>query len=254
MTKNRFIIWVIMFLASTTVAQDTSKINPLKIQLGFGGAYTDGNAKILGFNTSNSITHTTLNREWSITPSFIYSQVQQDNVFKPRQRELYITGAVQEKRKIDKVFSAFELETSLVKQILARTSIGLGWSFDLIRSDKTKFIISEAAVYESYESEVILIRNLQSLRASTRIKFSSKGPIDIDLIALIQPSIWNDQGVSLANNTNSRISATFSIPITKKLQFGITSTFIGSTYSSFLNSNISPIDVNTTLNLIYKNL
>ena len=249
------IIIVIMFCASSAVAQDTAKrSSPTKIQLGFGGAYTDGNAKILGFNTSNSITHNTLNREWAITPSFIYSQVQQDNVFKPKQRELYITGAVQEKRKTDKVFSAFELETSLVKQILARTSIGLGWSFDLIRSDKTKFIISEAAVYESYESEVILIRNLQSLRASTRIKFSSKGPIDIDLIALIQPSIWNDQGVSVANNTNSRISATFSIPITKKLQFGITSTFIGSTYSSFLNSNISPIDVNTTFNLIYKNL
>jgi len=243
-----------MFLASTAFAQDTSKINPIKIQLGLGGNYTDGNAKILGFNTSNSIAYTALNREWSLLPSFVYAQVQQDNEFKPRQRELYITGAVQERRSSDKIISAFELETSLVKQIRLRTSIGLGWSFDIIRTPKTKFIISEAAVYESYLSDLIIDKNLQSLRASTRIRFSTNGKVNTDFIALIQPSIWNDRGVSAANNTNSRISATIAIPVTKKLQFGITSTFIGSTYSNFINSNINPADINTTFSLIYKNL
>ena len=249
------ILIVIMFLASTAFAQDSiKKTTPIKIQLGLGGNYTEGNTKILGFNTNNSITYTTLNREWSLLPSFIYAQVQQDNMFKPKQRELYVTGAVQERRGSDKVISSFELETSLVKQIRARTSVGLGWSFDIIRTAKTKLIISEAAVYESYLSDFVLDKNLQSLRASTRIRFATNGKINTDFVALIQPSIWNDRGVSMINNTNARISATIAIPVSKKLQFGITSTLIESTYSKFINPNIKSTDINTTFTIIYKNL
>ena len=155
------ILIVIMFCASTAVAQDSiKKTTPIKIQLGLGGNYTDGNTKILGFNTNNSIIYTSLNREWSLLPSFMYTQVQQDNVFKPKQRELYVTGSVQERRSADKFLSSFEVESSLVKQIRLRSSIGLGWSFDIFRNDKTKFIISEAAVYESYLSDIIINKNI----------------------------------------------------------------------------------------------
>ena len=244
-----------MFLASTAVAQDSiKKTTPIKIQLGLGGNYTDGNTKILGFNTNNSIIYTSLNREWSLLPSFMYTQVQQDNVFKPKQRELYVTGSVQERRSADKFLSSFEVESSLVKQIRLRSSIGLGWSFDIFRNDKTKFIISEAAVYESYLSDIVINKNIQSIRASTRIRFAHTGKINTDIVALIQPAIWDDQNLDVSDNTNMRIVATFAIPVNKRLQFGITSTLIESTYSNYVNPNIKSTDINTTFTIIYKNL
>ena len=249
------ILIVIMFLASTAVAQDSiKKTTPIKIQLGLGGNYTDGNTKILGFNTNNSIIYTSLNREWSLLPSFMYTQVQQDNVFKPKQRELYVTGSVQERRSADKFLSSFEVESSLVKQIRLRSSIGLGWSFDIFRNDKTKFIISEAAVYESYLSDIVINKNIQSIRASTRIRFAHTGKINTDIVALIQPAIWDDQNLDVSDNTNMRIVATFAIPVNKRLQFGITSTLIESTYSNYVNPNIKSTDINTTFTIIYKNL
>ena len=249
------ILIVIMFCASTAVAQDSiKKTTPIKIQLGLGGNYTDGNTKILGFNTNNSIIYTSLNREWSLLPSFMYTQVQQDNVFKPKQRELYVTGSVQERRSADKFLSSFEVESSLVKQIRLRSSIGLGWSFDIFRNDKTKFIISEAAVYESYLSDIIINKNIQSIRASTRIRFAHTGKINTDIVALIQPAIWDDQNLDVSDNTNMRIVATFAIPVNKRLQFGITSTLIESTYSNYVNPNIKSTDINTTFTIIYKNL
>ena len=249
------ILIVIMFLASTAVAQDSiKKTTPIKIQLGLGGNYTDGNTKILGFNTNNSIIYTSLNREWSLLPSFMYTQVQQDNVFKPKQRELYVTGSVQERRSADKFLSSFEVESSLVKQIRLRSSIGLGWSFDIFRNDKTKFIISEAAVYESYLSDIVINKNIQSIRASTRIRFAHTGKINTDIVALIQPAIWDDQNLDVRDNTNMRIVATFAIPVNKRLQFGITSTLIESTYSNYVNPNIKSTDINTTFTIIYKNL
>ena len=244
-----------MFCASTAVAQDIiKKTTPIKIQLGLGGNYTDGNTKILGFNTNNSIIYTSLNREWSLLPSFMYTQVQQDNVFKPKQRELYVTGSVQERRSADKFLSSFEVESSLVKQIRLRSSIGLGWSFDIFRNDKTKFIISEAAVYESYLSDIVINKNIQSIRASTRIRFAHTGKINTDIVALIQPAIWDDQNLDVSDNTNMRIVATFAIPVNKRLQFGITSTLIESTYSNYVNPNIKSTDINTTFTIIYKNL
>lgn len=249
------ILIVIMFLASTAFAQDSiKKTTPIKIQLGLGGNYTEGNTKILGFNTNNSIIYTTLNREWSLLPSFMYTQVQQDNVFKPKQRELYVTGSVQERRSADKFLSSFEVESSLVKQIRLRSSIGLGWSFDIFRNNKTKFIISEAAVYEAYLSDIVINKNIQSIRASTRIRFAHTGKINTDIVALIQPAIWDDQNLDVRDNTNMRIVATFAIPVNKRLQFGITSTLIESTYSNYVNPNIKSTDINTTFTIIYKNL
>ena len=243
-----------MIISSFAFAQDKTLPNPTKIQLSLGGNYTDGNAKILGFTSNNSLSFTTTNREWSIAPSFIYAQVQQDNGFIPKQRELYITGAVQERRSADKFLSSFEVESSLVKQIRLRSSIGIGWSFDIIRNDKTKFIISEAAVYESYLSDVVINKNLQSLRASTRIRFAHNGKkLNTDIVALIQPAIWDDRDLKVSDNTNMRITTTFAIPISSKLQFGLTSTVIGSTYSHFINPSIESFDVINSFTIIYKN-
>ena len=252
---RNLLIAIMMLVASNMFAQDTPKpITPIKIQLGLGGNYSVGNANVFGFTSNNFVSYTSLRREWSMTPSFIYTQVQQDNEFKTKQRELYITGSVQQRRNRDKIFSSFEIENSLVKQIRLRSSIGLGWSFDILRTDKTKLIISEAAVYESYLSDILINKNLQSIRASTRIRFTNTNRINTDIVALIQPAIWDDRELKIQDNINMRIVATFAIPINKKIQFGLTSTLNGSTYSTYVNPSVKPIDVVTSFSIIYKNL
>lgn len=248
-----YLLILILAITNFTFAQDKPQPNPTKIQLSVGGNYTAGNTEILGFTTNNLLSYTSLKREWTISPSFIYTQVQQNGDFVPKQRELYVTGSVQERRYKDKFLSSFEMESSLVKQIRLRSSIGLGWSFDIFRNDKTKFVISEAAVYESYLSDVIINKNLQSLRASTRIRYVHSGKINTDIVALIQPAIWDDRDLDVSDNTNMRIVATFAIPVNKRLQFGITSTLIGSTYSNYVNPLVKSFDVINSFTITYKN-
>jgi len=248
-----YLLILVLAITNLTFAQEKPQPNPTKIQLSVGGNYTAGNAEILGFTTNNILSHTTLRREWTISPSFIYTQVQQGGEFVPKQRELYVTGSVQERRSADKFLSSFEVESSLVKQIRLRSSIGLGWSFDIFRNDKTKLVISEAAVYESYLSDIIINKNLQSVRASTRIRFVHSGKVNTDIVALIQPAIWDDRNLNVGDNTNMRVVTTFAIPVNKRLQFGITSTLIGSTYSNYVNPLVKSFDVINSFTITYKN-
>jgi len=232
---------------------DTLSMKFTKVQMGIGGNYSSGNTEILGFSSNNSITRTNKIREWNISPSFVYAQIQQNNKFETKQRELYVTGSVQQLRGGNKLIGSVEFESSLLKLIRSRSSIGIGWSFDIIRRDKIKFVISEAALYESHLSDVIINRNLQSIRASTRLRFAYIGKVNTDIVALIQPAIWDDRNLSTKDNINMRITGTFALPINTKIQIGLTSTVIGSTYSSYINPTVKPIDILNQLTLVYKN-
>ena len=72
-----YLLILVLAITNFTFAQEKPQPNPTKIQLSVGGNYTAGNAEILVFTTNNLLSYTSIKREWTISPSFIYTQVQQ---------------------------------------------------------------------------------------------------------------------------------------------------------------------------------
>jgi hypothetical protein len=133
-----------------------------------------------------------------------------------------------------------ENESSFLRKINYRTTLGCGIGYKFVSNPATYFDISEALMpeYDRYTNNV----NITTLRYSTRIKFSySKYPINFSNISLIQPPIWSSIYVDYTNNMVIRSTTTFDVSINKKLSIGLIDEYIMQTFSS-IAINRKPID------------
>lgn len=247
------ILAIVFLFVNSLYAQDSVPTNLTKWNLQFGGSYTDGNVRLMGVIGNANLSYSKKRTELTLAPQFAFTQVQQEDKFVIKQREFFVSMTAQEKIRTGKWFSSGEAESSYMKRIRLRTSIGSGWSFDIKKSDRIRFAISEALLFESYLSDVSLNKNLQSVRLSTRVRLQMDKPLSVDGTLFIQPAVWSDIGVPNLQNINGRLQLTATVPITKRLQIGVTATAIQSGVSHWIDPAISPLDWTTGIILQIKN-
>jgi|688.fasta_scaffold89717_2 hypothetical protein len=227
----------------------------IKTSIGLGANISTGNSEIYGINSKASLgSLDNAKHQWGISPNFVYTMVRDDNnEYQTKQREAYMTGSYSTKVGKSKIISYGELENSFNKKIDLRSSLGLGWGYDIIRNEKMTLLFSEAIVGESYLSSINITKNLQSVRLSTRIKFEIKKPIKFTSITFFQPGILSNSNVSFRNNINLRSNNTLEIPINKRMSFNINCDINGSSYSSFVDPTVKTYDVISSFMITYKN-
>jgi hypothetical protein len=213
-----------------------------------------GNWESYLVNTQFSIGQDSTAISWGLAPSMTFGQVKRDDgEWHTNQREFYVTGNATRKWNRNRIIAFGEAENSYIKRIQFRGAIGFGYGFDCIKTQKVNLLISESYLIETYQSEVNQIKNLTSIRLSTRIKFEYIGKVKITSVTLFQPSISSAPPVQFNDNLNIRTSTSFDYPISKQMTFGLQFNGYLSTYSSYVDSNVKPFDYNTLLVFKLKN-
>lgn len=247
--------WFRNFLFILSVFVSIDAYSQVKTSIGLGANISTGNSEIYGINSKASLGSLDNSKhQWGISPNFVYTMVRNDNnEYQTKQRESYMVGSYSTKIKNSKIIGYGELENSFNKKIDLRSSLGIGWGYDLIRNEKITLLFSEAIVGESYQSSINTSKNLQSIRLSTRVKLEIKKPIKFTSVTFFQPGIISDVKVSFQDNINLRSNNTVEIPISKRTSFNINCDINGSTYSRFVDPTVKSYDVITSFMITYKN-
>jgi len=240
---NRFLL--ILLFCFTSFSQ-------IKQSYIIGGNLVGGNSTQYQLNTESTISNDSSTWSWTINPNFIYSEYDNDGNMEVKQREFFTTGNISRRYGKWKLISNVDAENSYQKQIKIRGAFGIGIGYDIIRKEFLKFSVSELVMPETYISNTIG-RDLSSIRSSTRIKIEYEGKLNLSSITFIQPAIWNNPPLNFMDNINIRSTTKLSLPINKKLSLGVGMIVNGSTYSTFINHNIKPIDWTSFIQLQIKN-
>jgi hypothetical protein len=223
----------------------------VKTKISFGGNMTGGNFNSFSTNLESTISKDSGKVVWSVNPSFIYGMVKFID-YKINQRESYVSLSVSRKWSKWRVLYFSDFENSYLKKVLFRGSMGFGVGNDIINNGKHRLLISELCMPEFYYSEIDKSKNITSVRLSTRIRYEYKGKIEISSITLIQPSIYSKTVTGFKNNINGRSVNSVTVPLNKRLNIGLGLTCNLSTYSTFVDNDVEPVDWNSSLLLKYK--
>jgi|DEB19_MinimDraft_2_1074335.scaffolds.fasta_scaffold00326_2 hypothetical protein len=238
-----------MFLCYTSSAYSQTKI-----KIGIGANTSSGNANIIGLSSQFSLSREDSTRVWSIHPSFVYTLIKNNNNdWEERQRESYISGSYTQKFGRWKLIGIVEAENSALKKILIRGSSGIGVEYDILRKKQTTIALSNVIMPEIYQSEIPLVKDLFSVRSSTRFKIVWTGPIKIQLVTFFQPAIWSDQELDFLDNIQLRSINSIEFPISKKLSLTCYLNVNTSTFSHYINPKVESTDMNTSILFTYKN-
>lgn len=225
----------------------------VKTSASFGGSYSSGNFNAYTINSQVSVSQDSTKIAWNLSPSFTYGRINRNGDWDDNQRESYLVGSMSYKRGRNRFLSFMEAENSYLKKIDLRGSFGLGYGIQVIDKKRTKLLISEALMYETYFSDVYINKNLNSLRPSTRIKFEYLNGVKITSILLFQPSLLTDQSIQFKDNINARLNSGIDYPIAKNLTLGLQLNAYLSTFSNYVESSVQPLDYNLLLVLKLKN-
>jgi len=237
-----------MLLTANANAQKT------KNTLTIGGTGNAGNLELYTITTQASIAQDSTNFTWALGGRFDYGELYDEtDGWNTKQRESLLTGTVAHDWGKWKVIGFMEFENSYLKKIAVRGSSGIGVGHDIVNRVNTKFMISEALMPDYYFAEHNIDKNLLTIRASTRVKLAFGNKAKFSSVTFIQPSVWNDQRISAANNISIRSTNSIDFPITKRTSIGFQFTMVGSTLSHYFDSSVKPYDYSTLLTLKLKN-
>lgn len=227
----------------------------LKTSMSLGSNVFGGNYNAYIVNTQMSFSQDSTKIAWNLSPSFTFGQIDRDNVGKyvTNQRESYLTGNLSHKFGRHRILGTAEAENSFLKKIQFRGSLGLGYGYDFIRKDKFVLLVSEAIMPETYNSNVDLDKNAFALRLSTRIKFEYGNRVKLTSITMFQPAIYTSSEVRVKDNINLRSTNSLEVPVVKGLTIGLVNNINMSTFSTYIDSTVSPLDWNVLLSIKYKN-
>jgi hypothetical protein len=213
-----------------------------------------GNWESYLLNSQFSIGQDSTKITWSFNPTLFFGQVKDANgIWNTNQREFYATANATKKWNRNRVIAFGEVENSFLRKIQFRGAIGFGYGFDVINKEKTKLLISESYLIETYQSDINTSKNLTSIRLSTRIKFEHIGKVKITSITLFQPSISSAPPVNFEDNINLRTNNTIEFPLNKTFSIGLQFNGFLSTYSTYVDSNVKSFDYNSLLVFKFKN-
>ena len=219
-----------------------------------GGSYQDGNNKQYSIITQLNLSNDSSKLQWSLNPSYNFIENSDSkNNWIQKADEKNISGTLSYKWDGMKFIAMGEAEQSYVKKINLRYSFGAGLSFNLVNRKKLNLVFSEAIMPERYVSSTNSLMNLTSVSASSRIKFSWNGPIKISTILLAQPSVWSEKSISGANNFDMEGDLKFELPLHKKISLSWVTIFNESTYATYVNSSVKPLDYTTSIAITIKN-
>lgn len=246
---KRLLLYIVCMMSVVT-----SYGQKMNTSVSLGGSYTGGNFNSYLLNSQISIGQDTTKLAWNIAPTFTYGKIYRNNKWDINQRESYMVSSLSYRRDSHRIIAFSEIENSYLRKIDFRGSIGLGYGYGWSnKKGNFKVLVSEAIVPETYQSDIYVNRNLNTLRLSTRIKLEYSGKVKITSISLVQPSLWNDKSVSFENNINARFNNNLDVPINKNLLIGLQLNAFVSTFSTFVDSDVKPFDYNFVLLLKYKN-
>lgn len=246
---KRYILTILLSLfVLTTFGQRVNTSSTVGANL-FGG-----NWESYLLNSQFSIGQDSTNITWNFAPTFSFGQIKKDDgAWYTNQREFYATTNATRKWNRHRAIVFGEVENSYLRKIQFRGAVGFGYGFDLIKTEKTKLLISESYLIETYQSEVNTTKNLTSIRLSTRIKFEYVGKVKITSVTLFQPAISSAPPVNFKDNINLRTNNTIEFPLNKKFSIGLQFNGFLSTYSSYVDSNVKSFDYNSLLVFKFKN-
>ena len=242
------IIGLLMLLTFGASAQKT------KNSLTLGGTGNAGNLKLYTATAQASIAQDSTKFTWAVNARFDYGELYDETSgWNTKQRESLITGTVSHDWGDWKVIGFMEFENSYLKKILVRGSSGIGVGHDIVNKPNVKLMISEAIMPDYYFSDLNINKNLLTVRASTRVKLAFGKKAKFSSITFVQPSVWNNRGISAPNNIIIRSTTSIDFPISKRATFGFQFNVVGSTLSAYFNSSVKPYDYSTLLTLKLKN-
>jgi|GEM_PF-3936457 len=247
--KKISFLTILTLLSIAGVSQSKSKDT-----FTIGGSYQDGNNKQYSIITQLNLFNDSSKLRWDINPSysFIESSDAKNNWIR-KADEKNVSGTLSYKWDGMKFIAMGEAEQSYIKKIDIRYSLGAGMSFNVINKKNINLTFSEAIMPERYVSSTNTLMNLTSVSASSRIKFVWNSGVKVSMVVLAQPSIWSQSGVSGANNFDMQGNLKFEIPLYKKLSLSLINIFNESTYATYVNPSVKPIDYTTSIAITIKN-
>lgn len=239
------LVIALSLLANTTFGKSDSV--SFKNNFTIQGNYSAGNFNIIstGIRTDSKLNNKKSNIELSTIGKITGNKTNPDNSFSLKEKEFYINLSYSHYTKKPKLkFITFsENETSFLRKIWWRTTLGSGYSYKFYDKNNCLLEISEALMTEKID--YVSLPDFYSVRSSTRVKFIyNKTPFSISSISLVQPLLFSDGNVS---NLIIRSSTSVDVAISKNVKFGIVDDYILNTLKI---TNKSPFD--NTLNFYIK--
>ena len=217
------------FISKAAFASNDSLRNAIAMQ----GSYTSGNFNnySLGLRTDSKFTNQSNNLEFSTIGKFTKVN------YILREKEAYSNFTYSYTKTNKKILIFTENESSYLRKINWRGSIGLGYGYKFINKKDNLSEISEALMPErinfnySPKLDSLNFINLTSVRLSTKLKLIlTKSNFKFSFITLIQPPIWNSINIGWSDNMIIRNSTSISVLISKSLQLGIVDDYVMNTY------------------------
>lgn len=235
--------------------QDSIKINK-PISLGYNS--TTGNYTSYTVTSKIDFSRTSKKYQTTWSPTFIYSKQNGKLIQREEYSPFYQSFKINKK---DKIIIFNEVESSYLRKINYRFSLGIGLSHVIIKNGNIYLDISQAILPEYMNAggipynfvnkaqETAVSIDVFSLRSSTRSRFEYRiNNIKIVNIVLLQPSCYTKQIdseiISFKNNLSYRINTNVDISVAKNISLGVGNQIIYQTYNHYINNNIKKIDTN----------
>lgn len=245
---KQMLFCLLMLLTAGASAQKTKK------SITLGGTANAGNLNLYTATIQASVGQDSTKFTWAVSGRFDYGELRNKiKSWNTQQRESLLSGTIERDFGKWKVIGFMEFENSYLKKILVRGSSGIGVGHNIINKPTLKLMISEAIVPDYYFSDRDIDKNLLTIRASTRVKLAFGKKAKFSSITLIQPSVWNDKAISIADNITIRSTNSIDFPISKRAALGFQFTVVGSTLSTYFENSVKPYDYLTLATLKLKN-
>ena len=254
--KNYIII--IFTILSLSIFGQTDSSN-LKVNTTLGGTFSGGNLNLYSFYTKSSFSKNWNSNEINFSPNFQYSRISDDKrKFRLREREFYYTLSYTKRWNKLRFIFYNESENSFLRKVDFRSSLGAGFGYKIFKNNNFELDLSEMILPE------FLISNFGSdfdnfaIRLSTRLKLVyNKNGLKFSSITIFQPSTFTIKNannlIPFKDNLNLRSNNTIDYSPLNWFSIGLGNEIIYQTYSSSIDSKISPIDYTFFLYFRFKN-
>jgi hypothetical protein len=253
-----FFIMMIVSLSSFSQTNDS-----IRYSITIGGQYQSGNVNSSLFSTMLDVSGYRSKHSWSILPTYkyFYNSKSPSNSSPSEQNEFYsVQNWNWRNDKPIRMLFFSEIEHSQIKKIQLRYNIGWGVGFKIIKSNNIDLGLSEVLLPDYYQSmnilninskNSVLQRNNESIRSSTRLKFTlKKSNISIISVIMIQPALYtkdyDGQSISILDNTNFRSTEQIDFTINNGLSYGLMFDYDYQSYLGYINykliNKLSPSD------------
>ncbi|HAR20335.1 MAG TPA: hypothetical protein DCR46_06700 [Cytophagales bacterium] len=205
-----------------------------------------GNLNSVNGSLQSSLSHDSSNASWSVSPSFLITMIKREKDYEVFESETFVTSTFTKKFEKWKIIAFMDAENSFLRQTLFRCTAGVGVGTNLLAKGGWKVSVSEVVMPEIYVSDDRSLDEVVCLRLSTRLKIKFKGKVNFESIAFFQPSVWNSNNITLADNINARTTNTLDVPINKKFSLGIQLMMQAFTLPNYLDGTIRVWDSKTS--------